>query len=112
MTEKTVAFPSIKTGEIVFHKVSSLDYLVEGVFKLKEPQKDCEVILPEEIDCMYIPGLVFSKTSNRIGYGKGYYDRYLKSYPGKKIGVCMKDFIIDDFNTESHDVKLDYIITD
>ena len=60
---------------------------------------------------MIIPMLGFNLDKYRIGYGKGYYDHYLKSHDCLKIGLAFDDQQID-FKTETHDISLDYIITE
>lgn len=59
-----------------------------------------------------IPGLVFSKAGDRLGRGKGFYDKYLEHYRGIKIGVCFGAQIVKTIPTEQHDVALDYIVTE
>lgn len=65
---------------------------------------------PTIIQCMICPGLVFDHTYNRIGYGKGYYDSYLKELECYKIGLCYKVQIIDKIEASEEDVKMDCII--
>jgi len=58
-----------------------------------------------------VPGLAFNKSNFRLGYGGGYYDRFLEEYSGVKIGLCYKE-LITDIPTESHDKCVDKVITD
>ena len=57
-----------------------------------------------------VPGVAFDKNNNRIGYGKGYYDRFLQNYKGSKIGLAYNKCICDEIETDKFDVKLDKII--
>jgi len=61
------------------------------------------------IDIMFVPALVISKSLYRIGYGKGYYDRYLKDRTFKAIGLCYKDLYLD-FKNDIFDERLDEVI--
>lgn len=59
-----------------------------------------------------VPGLLFDKQGNRLGRGKGYYDRYLESFGGLKIGICFELQLKDLLPVDSHDQKVDWIITE
>mgnify|MGYP001736551158 CR=1 FL=1 len=64
--------------------------LVKTSFGLLEPQGDLEVVDASQIDLIHVPGLAFTTKGYRIGYGGGYYDRYLKHFPGHTlIGVTL-----------------------
>lgn len=64
------------------------------------------------VDAYLIPGIAFSSDGFRIGYGKGYYDRLLKDYQGIKIGVCENNRIISASFKESHDISMDFLVTE
>ncbi|HHZ01276.1 MAG TPA: 5-formyltetrahydrofolate cyclo-ligase [Tissierellia bacterium] len=82
-------------------------------FGYYEPKKIMPVDV-EEIDLVLVPGVVFDKNLNRIGFGKGYYDRILKNLkPGaKKIGLAHDFQVLDEIPAEDHDIKMDMIITE
>ncbi|HOK49772.1 MAG TPA: 5-formyltetrahydrofolate cyclo-ligase [Sedimentibacter sp.] len=82
-------------------------------FGYNEPKKIMPVDV-EEIDLVLVPGVVFDKNLNRIGFGKGYYDRILKNLkPGaKKIGLAHDFQVLDEIPAEDHDIKMDMIITE
>jgi 5-formyltetrahydrofolate cyclo-ligase len=88
--------------------------LIENPWGILEPsEKNQEKILPEQIDLVIIPLLIFDKIGNRIGYGKGFYDRFLQQCKSEtlKIGLCLEEPIemIEDVN--DFDVKMDFCIT-
>jgi 5-formyltetrahydrofolate cyclo-ligase len=88
--------------------------LVENPWGIVEPSSENAIkILPEQIDLVIIPLLIFDKNGNRVGYGKGFYDRFLQRCKPEtlKIGVCLEEPIetIEDVN--EFDVKMDYCIT-
>ncbi len=103
---KNIEFYLPKTeDEISFIKYDGL--LIDGPFKTKEPVG--EIIKRDLIECFIIPCVAISKDLKRLGYGKGYYDRYLNDYKGLKIGICYKNSSYLDIEMDSFDVKLDKI---
>lgn len=72
-----------------------------------------EIAPADAIHVMLIPGLGFSAQGERLGRGKGFYDRYLNNYKGFKIGVCFDCQLSEvSLPTDSWDIKMDYIITE
>ena len=85
--------------------------LVKTSFGLLEPQGDLEVVDASQIDLIHVPGLVFTTEGYRIGYGGGYYDRYLKHFPGHTLSTvypCQ----IRDFSPENHDIPVQEVLID
>jgi len=80
----------------------------KGSFNVLEPI-DGTLISSKDIDIMFVPALIINERNYRIGYGKGYYDRYLKNTNVKTIGICYKDLYLD-FLEEENDVKLGGVI--
>lgn len=113
---KTVALPYItqNKGEMVFIKINSLSGLIENSYGIKEPVYDEKnIVTPTESALFIAPGLAFSKEGRRLGYGGGYYDRYLSKYKTLcNIGVCFKQQLIKNVPTDIYDIQLDKIITD
>jgi 5-formyltetrahydrofolate cyclo-ligase len=88
--------------------------LVENAWGIVEPSGENQVkILPKQIDLVIIPLLIFDKNGNRVGYGKGFYDRFLQECKPEmlKIGVCLEEAVefIDDIN--EFDIKMDFCLT-
>ena len=73
---KIVAAPRIENSELVFHKLESIKDIDLNKYHIREPLFSNEVI--DNIEIMIVPGIAFDIAKNRIGYGKGYYDRYLE----------------------------------
>ena len=105
-------YNSTKTMKAIF--VDSLDKLEKNKMGILEPKDDTLVIDKNDIDLIIVPGAVFDKSLNRIGYGGGYYDRYLEEikYKNNKIALAYDFQIIDNIEAESHAIKMDYIITE
>lgn len=85
--------------------------LVKTSFGLLEPQGDLEVVDASQIDLVHVPGLAFTTEGYRIGYGGGYYDRYLEHFPGHTLSTiypCQ----VQDFIPENHDIPVQEVLID
>jgi 5-formyltetrahydrofolate cyclo-ligase len=88
-------------------KISPYGYL--------EPKEEKIIpVEPAEFDLIIVPGVVFDKKFNRIGFGKGYYDRILakKRNDVKAIAIAYEFQVLDEIPSEEHDIKMDIIITE
>lgn len=115
---KRVAFPccNIKDHTMEFRFVASLDQLtVSGTLGIPEPDESCPVYHPKNSSdkavCL-VPGIVYDKKGYRLGYGKGYYDRYLPSFSGTKVGFVYNDFIIGSVPRGRYDLAVDVLVTE
>ena len=59
-----------------------------------------------------VPGVIFDSNNNRMGFGKGYYDRFLKDKKCYKIGICFKEQITDNLPIDDYDIKMDEVVVD
>ena len=116
---KKVAYPKIQShlGEMDFYYVNDLEELHIQTFKsmqVHEPDSDHHrQVIPTANDIMILPGLAFDVKGNRIGYGGGFYDRYLQRYPHiYKLGVCMAFQLFDKIAADVFDIKMDGVVTD
>ncbi len=105
------AFPAVRKSEMVFKKCAFPDLVEEQVvgLTLKVPPVDAPVVVPE---VLIIPGLAFSLIGERLGRGRGYYDRYLEHFTGIRIGVCFEEQLLSKIPSEGHDAKMHWIVTD
>ncbi|HOT21090.1 MAG TPA: 5-formyltetrahydrofolate cyclo-ligase [Sedimentibacter sp.] len=87
--------------------------LKQNSFGYFEPKSILPVNI-EEIDLVIVPGVVFDKNLNRIGFGKGYYDKILNRLKpsAKKVALAHDFQVLEDIPAEEHDVKMDMIITE
>lgn len=111
---KTVAVPKCypKEKRMSFRSLSDFSQLESVFYGLLEPiEGKTNLLNSEDIDLIIVPGLGYTKEGYRIGFGGGYYDRYLKDYSGKTLSLAFQSQIIPSFNTENHDIPVAKIIT-
>lgn len=100
-------------GEMDFYYISSLDRLYVGKYNILEPSAECEKYNACENSICIIPSLSVDKENYRLGYGKGYYDRFLSKFSGVKIVLCYKENVVTKLPVfDNFDVKSDICITD
>lgn len=113
---KRLAFPRChpETCTMTFGIVSSPEELVSGAYGIREPREDAEIYLPspDKHDICLVPAVCFDRKGYRIGYGKGYYDRYLAGFGGTTVGLVMQQFLKTDLPRGRYDKAVDLIITE
>lgn len=111
LRDKLVAIPKIENDMMNFYYIKSLSELHKGKFSILEPITN--IIVNDFSYCVSItPGICFSKNLYRIGYGKGFYDKfYFKHDEIYKIGLTYDECVIDNFEVDIYDQKLDEVIT-
>lgn len=108
---KPAAVPVSGDTELTFYPVRSFSELAAGRFGIMEPLNKDNPAVPDEQSLCIIPALLCDRNGYRLGYGRGYYDRYLSEFPGKKVIICYADFV-GAVPTEPHDRCADAVITD
>lgn len=86
--------------------------LVPGKFGIPEPDFICPTASPEEIGAVLVPGLLADREGYRLGYGGGYYDRWLANYRGFTAMVCPKERLTDLLPREEFDCPVQLVLTD
>lgn len=102
-------FPRVEEGHLSIYRVTNLGKeLLPHPFGFYEPNPiSCEKISPDHLSLILVPGLGFDTSYHRIGYGKGYYDRFLKTIPHiPTLGIGFKEQLIEIFPHEAHDIAL------
>ena len=113
MDKKQLVFPVTdrKNGVITPYLAEDKTEFKKGAFSVPEPALRKEISF-EEIDVILVPGIVFDKSGNRIGFGKGCYDLFLCKCNALKTGVCYEFQLFDKIPADEHDIKMDYILTE
>jgi len=107
---KNLLLPRIVNDNLQFYIVSNLEKLERGSFEIMEPKDSCD--RAKKIDCVLIPTVGVSKLGVRLGYGYGYYDRFLSSTNAVKISLTYSKQIVKSIPSDSHDIKIDWIVTE
>lgn len=111
---KKVAFPVCdpETHTMEFKRVDSVELLAPGHYSIFEPGEAFETITDFSRSICLIPGIIFDVNGYRVGYGKGYYDRFLADYDGTKFGLVYSDFILDNVPRGRFDRHVDVLISE
>ncbi len=112
--KKKTAFPLCEdeNGKMKFY-FTELKNLKKGMYGIREPDKlKSEKAYFTEKSLCIVPGLAFGVNGERLGKGKGYYDRFLSEFTGKNVGLSFEERISDRIPMEKHDIKIDYLVTE
>lgn len=108
---RVIAFPRTCGENMDFYPVTSFSDFSEGNFHIMEPIGGMPLKEPEPL--IVVPGVGFDRQGNRMGYGKGFYDRYFARFPScRKIGAAFETQIVEEIPAESHDIMMDAIVTE
>jgi 5-formyltetrahydrofolate cyclo-ligase len=115
-------FPDKKWGfarcvekDLIWHQVAIADFdsnMRSGAFNILEPHPDLPLMDLENIDLILIPAVACDRQGYRLGYGGGFYDRWLPNAIGIKTGIIFDQFYLDQLPHDAWDVPLDVIITE
>ena len=111
--EKTLVFPQcVDKGIMEAYQIHSLTDLQPGKYGILEPVSSCFQVEPATIDLCLIPCLACSKGGKRLGYGGGYYDRYLKRADFLRVALCRAELLVENIPVDTYDVKVDIVISE
>ena len=109
---KKAFIPKVIGDEMIFNAYDPDLIREEGAFHIRESASD-QVLEPDEKTLIIMPGSVFDLQGHRIGYGGGYYDKYLACHPQcRTIGVCFDFQIVDQLPAEDHDICPQLIVSE
>ena len=114
-SDKKVALPRTDTqvNTITPHLITSLDDLEPSCFGLLEPKAGCELCNLSQIDVVLVPAVVFDLRGHRLGYGLGFYDRFLPKLKCETIGLAYDDAVsTQNLPNQSYDVPVAHIVTE
>ena len=109
-----VLVPMMQPGEtLLWSRLTAIEELVPARFGILEPGPDFQRITPVPNNALcLVPGIVFSANGYRIGYGGGYFDRFLSSFSGKSIGLAFECQIQAPWIPEPHDRSVSIVLTE
>ena len=102
----------VATGVMEARRITGFDELAPAKFGLLEPVDSCALVLPPEIDFAVVPCAACSPKGLRLGFGGGYYDRYLSGACFFTCVICRSELLCEEIPTESHDITPDMLITE
>jgi 5-formyltetrahydrofolate cyclo-ligase len=101
-----------KNHTMSLHQIHNLDDVMEGAYQIPVPADQTQPLNPEKLDLVIVPGLSFDRQGYRMGYGGGYYDRFLSCLrPGIAVGVCYTGLLVPEVPRDAFDQKCDWILT-
>jgi 5-formyltetrahydrofolate cyclo-ligase len=112
--EKKVALPKFvsERRRYISCEVRNFQNDVEaGRFGIRESKFHCAEVSLSDLDLILVPGIAFDLRGNRLGRGTGFYDRLLAEFRGTKIGIAFDEQVLAEIPAESHDVRVDFILT-
>ena len=107
---KDVLLPKVQEDELDFRKITDLNSLEKGSFDIMEPKDNCEK--SDKIDVIIVPTVGISADGNRLGYGHGYYDRFLTKIDAISIALTYEKQIVKSIPSTENDVKINWIVTE
>lgn len=108
---KQVAVPKVDGQDLVFYRLTSFDQLEEGYFHIPEPARG--EIVDWESPLMIMPGVAFDSQCHRVGYGGGFYDRFLEKHPKVRTVAAAFDFqMVEQAPWEETDIQPEYVVTE
>lgn len=100
------------SNDMFFYEIKSFDDLEQGSFKIFEPKEYCQMIVDFNDTCCIVPALAYDKRGYRLGFGKGFYDKFLCKFSGEKIGICYDNCVCSKLPNDEFDVSVDWLVTE
>lgn len=98
---------------LLFYKITQFDDIEVGFAHIREPNPErTALVRKHELDLVIVPGVVFDRSGYRIGYGGGYYDRFLQHFTSNTLSLCSEMQLVPTLPVEPHDIPVHYLITD
>ena len=102
--------PRVEGKRLVLHPYHR-DRLVRHPFGMLEPAADLPVVAPSALDLVLVPGVAFDRRGARLGFGGGYYDRFLLTAPALRVGIAHDICLADELPCGEHDQRMDWVVT-
>jgi 5-formyltetrahydrofolate cyclo-ligase len=107
---KILALPRVEDNHLVFCNVSRFEDLEKGEFGIMEPKQNCPQI--SEFDVILVPAIAMTKGGQRLGYGRGFYDRFLAYTKSTTIALTYSKFVVKNIPFSEDDVRIRLVVTE
>jgi 5-formyltetrahydrofolate cyclo-ligase len=107
---KEISLPKVVGDNLSFRKIGGIKDLEKGEFGIMAPKENCQEA--KEMDVILVPTVAITKNGNRLGYGHGYYDKFLLESNAKTISLIYSKQIVKAIPISEKDVKIDWIVTE
>lgn len=110
---RAVAVPRVaENHRLDWVRIDSINALTPGAFAVLEPTGTAELLSTFQEPVVLVPGVAFDRAGHRLGWGQGYFDRFLTEFSGTSIGLAFDCQLYDGLPFEAHDRPVDYVITE
>ena len=107
---KTLALPRVEGENLVFCNVKKFGDLEKGEFGIMEPKQNCQPIT--EFDAILVPAIAMTREGQRLGYGRGFYDRFLADKESTTIALAYSKTILKNIPSSKNDVRIQWVVTE
>jgi 5-formyltetrahydrofolate cyclo-ligase len=107
---KTLALPKVVEDSLVFCSVKKFDDLEKGEFGIMEPKQNCPQV--ENFDVILVPAVAMTRTGQRLGYGKGFYDRFLRGKNLTTIALTYSNLLVKNIPSSDGDISIRWVVTE
>ena len=102
----------VEKGIMETRRITNLDQLATGTWGIPEPPANAPAVSPDEIDLALIPCVTCNRAGHRLGWGGGYYDRFLTHYRGGAVLLCRERLLREEIPVEPHDCPIPWVLTE
>ncbi len=107
---KTLALPRVESEDLVFCNVKKFEDLEKGEFGIMEPKQNCKPLT--EFDAILVPAIAMTMKGQRLGYGRGFYDRFLAGKKSHTIALAYSKTILKNIPSSKNDVRIQWVVTE
>lgn len=97
--------------DLLFRKCTPVSGFKQSALGIMEPEGE-NFTDYRKVDLIIVPGVAFDRKMNRLGRGRGFYDRFLPAISAPKMGICFDFQLFDQVPSDSNDIKMDYIVSE
>jgi 5-formyltetrahydrofolate cyclo-ligase len=108
--QKNLALPRVEGDRLMFCAVKKFEDLEKGEFGIMEPKQNCPIV--EKFNVILIPAVAMTRTGQRLGYGKGFYDRFLKKTKATTIALSYSKMIVKNIPKSDGDVLIQWVVSE